>query len=178
MHGPVRRIEAAVEPDVQRDPGGVHRLERSVDLGEVEGDRFLAEDRHAGLRGGADQLDVRVGRRADRDRIDAGCERVGRRSEHGDAELSPDRVGQRRDDVVHAGELHAVDAAGEQFGVHPADAAASEHHDPHQIPDSIVRSHTRAATPFFTWHARSHWPLVDLGLARAPRGRRGSPAAR
>ena len=63
-----------------------------------------------------------------------------------------DRVGQRRDDVVHAGELHAVGRVGEQFGVHPADAAASEHPDSHRF---------RAPAAGRPWPARAPRGVAD-----------------
>src|SRR4051794_29278897 len=71
-HGRVARVEAAVEADLERDAGVLHRGQRAVDLAEVERHRLLAEDRPAGLRGGHDELRVRPGGRTDRDRVGRG----------------------------------------------------------------------------------------------------------
>ena len=57
----VAGVEAAVEADLERHAGRRHRGQRAVDLGQVERDRLLAEDRLAGARGLDDQVGVRVG---------------------------------------------------------------------------------------------------------------------
>ena len=71
-HRAVGRIEPAVEPDLQPGAGGGDGGEGPVDLGQVEGDRLLAEDRLAGAGGGDEQVDMGVGARADRDRVELG----------------------------------------------------------------------------------------------------------
>ena len=131
-------------------PAAFDRRERRVDRGEVERDRLLAEDRHAGRGGGADQLDVGVGGRADRHRVDAGGERVSDAVERRDTELGRRRrAASGGDDVVHARRARAGDAPGQQFGVHPADAPASEHPDAHRSRSVVAHS---SRSPY--------WPLA------------------
>ena len=76
VHGLVRGVEAAVEADLERDARGLHLGQRAVDLGQVERHRLLAEDRLARPRGRGDQLGVRVGARADGDRVGVAGERL------------------------------------------------------------------------------------------------------
>ena len=69
-HRLVPRVEAAVEADHERDARLLDGRQRAVHLREVEADRLLAEDRLAGLGRRDDQVDVGVGARADRHRVD------------------------------------------------------------------------------------------------------------
>jgi hypothetical protein len=71
-HGAVRRVEAAVEPDLQRHAGVGDLRQGEVDGSEVERDRLLAEDRLAGPSGTADEGSMGLGGRADRDGVDVG----------------------------------------------------------------------------------------------------------
>ena len=99
-HGLVGRVEAAVEADLERHAGRLDRRQRAVDLGEVERDGLLAEDRLAGARRGADQLGVRVRARADRDRVDVGAREQLVDADGRHAELRGDR---RRGLLVQVG---------------------------------------------------------------------------
>ena len=123
----------------------------------------------AGRGGGDDQLDVGVG---------ASCRWRRRRCRS--ASTSSDRcrapgtpssrghLGRRAgDDVVHGGERRAGDAVGEQLGVHPADAAAPEHADPHGVGPSDASS-AGAASPRPARRARRGSPVARLARARRP----------
>ena len=61
-------IEAAIESDKQRDLRLLHRRETLVDPLQRKIDRFLTEDRLAGLRGRDHELGMGVGRGRDDDR--------------------------------------------------------------------------------------------------------------
>ncbi len=87
-YGPVSRVEAPVEPDMEHHPGGLHGGEGDVDLGEVERDRLFAEDRHPGARRRRDQFDVGVGARADGDGIDPERENLVDRIDRGDGQFA------------------------------------------------------------------------------------------
>ena len=92
-HGLMRRIEAAVEADLERHAGRRHRGERPIDLGEIERHGLLAQDRLAGACGLLDQRRMRRRARADRDRLHVlrGQELVDGLG-HVRAELGPDRL--------------------------------------------------------------------------------------
>src|SRR4051812_49868238 len=68
-NGGVRGVEPAVEADLEKTAALVDRSEGAVDLPEVESDRLLAEDRLAGSRRCDDRLRMRIGARADRERV-------------------------------------------------------------------------------------------------------------
>ena len=125
--GLVRGIEAPVEADVQRHAGGFDGGETSIDLGDVEADRLLAEDRPARLGGGDHHVDMGVGRGADRDCVGVDRHRVLKAGGDGYAELGTDRFCGLGEDVEHADDLGAGDPAVEVLGVHRPDAAAAEH---------------------------------------------------
>ena len=71
-HRRVRRVEAAVEADLERHAGVLDGAERAIHLVEVERHRLLAEDGLARLGRGEQQRRVGVGARADRDGVDVG----------------------------------------------------------------------------------------------------------
>ena len=123
----VGRIEPAIEADVQRHAGSLDRGERTVDFGDVEADRLLAEDRPARLGGGDHHVDMGVGRGADRDCVGVDRHRVLKAGGDGNAEFGTDRFCGLGEDVEHADDLGAGDPAVEVLGVHRPDAAAAEH---------------------------------------------------
>src|SRR3954470_981383 len=138
-HGRVGRVEAPVEADLERDARLLDRGERAVDLGEVQRHRLLAEDRLARTGGGHDQVGVRVGARADRDRVDV------RRGEHL-VDGPGDRHAERRAHDARGLRVRVVDGADggarhaprEQLGVHAADAPDADDADaerPRRGPD-------------------------------------------
>ncbi len=131
VDGLVRRVEAPVEADLEQDARPLDRLERPVDLGELERDRLLAEDRLARGRRRDDLVDVGVGARADRDRVDL-VRRVqllgGLRDR--DAEPLADRLRDLGRRVVDGREGRPLDLLREELGVHAADPPRPEHRDP------------------------------------------------
>ena len=95
----VARVEAAHEPDLDRDPGLAPQLDDARGLGDVLGDRLLGPDRLAGPQRRLDERGVGAGRRDDDDRVDGRVvdrlERVGRRA-LGTGELAARRRGVAR----------------------------------------------------------------------------------
>ena len=128
---PVGGIEAAVEPDLQVDTGLVDRGQSPIHLGQVEREGFLAENGLSRPGGFNQHVNVRVGARADRYRVDRcvlqditgrGCDRY--------PEPGTYRPGDGGDDVVDGRQGGALDTLVEQFGVHGADPACSQHCNP------------------------------------------------
>ena len=109
--------------------GRLDRAQRAVDLGQLERDRLLAEDRLAGARGGHDQVGVGLGARADRHGVDG---RVGEQLVDRRVRARADRLRGGRDGVVDGGESRARDLAVEQVGVHAPDPADADHADAHR----------------------------------------------
>ena len=66
----MRRIEAPVQAELEEHPALGHCVERAVDLRELERDRLLEEERLARRNRLDHEVDVGVGARADRDRVD------------------------------------------------------------------------------------------------------------
>jgi hypothetical protein len=62
-------VEAAIEADHQRRAGLLDDFEAGANPLHVKVNRLLAEDRLFGARGAFDQIGVRIGRRADGDRV-------------------------------------------------------------------------------------------------------------
>jgi len=72
LDGGVCGVEAAVETDHERHACGIDCGEGSIDLGEVQADGLLAEDRLAGRGGAFDEVDMGVGARAHGHSVDIG----------------------------------------------------------------------------------------------------------
>ena len=68
----VAGVEAAHEPNLDRDASLVPEIDDTGRLGEVLGDRLLRPDRLAGAQRGLDQRCMCGGRRHDHDRVDGG----------------------------------------------------------------------------------------------------------
>ena len=135
------RVEAPVEADLEQDACTLDRLERPVDLGEIQRDRLLAQDRLAGGRRGDDLLDVGVGARADRDRVDVGrlVQLLGGRNGR-DAEPLPDRLRGLGRRVVDRRQGRPLDLLGEQLGVHSADPSRPEHRDADRLHRTVSQA--------------------------------------
>jgi hypothetical protein len=128
-------IVAPVEADLDRHAQGPDLVPAGVDLGDVEVDRLLAQDRLAGPGRGGDQLDVRVRGRGDQDGLDR---RIGQHL--GDAAgrlaavLLRHSLGRGPVHVVGP-EQRRLGMGGQIVGVHAADAAAAEERETdHWVP--------------------------------------------
>jgi hypothetical protein len=147
-HGGVRRVEAPVEADLERDPGRLDGGERAVDLVEVERHRLLAQDRLARRRGGDDEIRVRGGARADGDGVDlrGGQHPVDARR-HRDAEAVGHLARRGLRDVVDGRHVRAGDPLLDDPRVHAADAPGAEEPDPERPCWLCPRVHRRAWSP-------------------------------
>ena len=76
LHQPPRlavaRVEAALEAELEADPGGLDLIGQATRLGQVDRQRLLAEDRDAALEPGADEGRVRARAGGDDERIGRG----------------------------------------------------------------------------------------------------------
>ena len=96
-----------LRPSWRNDPA-LHGGERAVDLGELERDRLLEEERLARRRRRDDEVDVGVGARADRDRVDVWpLDQLRLDARDRDAELVCDGLGRPSVGVVHGGQREA-----------------------------------------------------------------------
>ena len=109
-HMAVGRVEAAVEADLNRDPGFGGGRDAAVHVGQVQRQRLLHEGGLA--RGGHvdQQVDMGVGRAADGDGVHiVGLDNPGRAGRHPGAELPGHRRSRVVDDVVHGRQGRAGD---------------------------------------------------------------------
>lgn len=67
LHGSMRRIEPAVEPDHEGHSRLLDSNERAVDFGKIQTHRLFAEDGLACARGTLNEVDMGIGARAHRD---------------------------------------------------------------------------------------------------------------
>lgn len=176
--GPVGGVEAALEPDLEGDPGPLGVGGDGLALGEVEGERLLAEDREPAGRPGPDEPGVGVRRRCDDERLgpgDRGLDRVDRRCAVRRGQAAgplPIDVG---DQELDAAEL------GEEPGVQLPDPAGAEERDPYRrSPATSSRARrsrsactARAGTPASP--RASHPAGSSPRAGSAPRRRRRSP---
>jgi hypothetical protein len=131
-----QRMEAAVEPDLRGDARGRDEPTQLDDVVEARRERLLAEERLAGVDGGADELAVRVRGGADDHRVDLGVgdhrEGIGREAtELADAAHLPEHLGGgvRRRDGPDA-DLALPLELGDPEGVDLPDDAASDQSQP------------------------------------------------
>ena len=183
-HGVAHRAVAGIETPVEAHHEGharaLEHLRGSIDLGEVEAHRLLAEDRLARFRCRDDVVDMGVGRGADRDRI---RQRDDFLSAHRGHAVRRTHLGRRRGvDIAHRRQGRARGLAGDVVRMHAADAACADDADAHDAvgggnpahvvslrvacslsaprSSSTVRRSTSAARTTSTW----------LGGARPPTG--------
>jgi hypothetical protein len=126
MHRAEGGVEAAVEADHHRGAEARDLRPALLDLRDVERDRLLAQNCLAGLGGGGDEIDMRIGAGGDQNGVDL---RVGQdlvdRGSRLDAQFGRHRVGRLGEDVEDGGETR-LRVAGQVAGMHGADAAAAE----------------------------------------------------
>ena len=127
------RVEAAVEADHERRAGLLHDAQAGARALGIEADRLLAEDRLAGAGAPFDQIGMRVGRRADDERVD--IRRLDDGVDLGD--LGPGRLGEaaRRlaAGIGHGSEPRAR-MQGDVAAVDAPDPAGSEDADAQLVP--------------------------------------------
>jgi len=123
----VRWIEPSVESDVERHSGRLHRRQPPVDLGDIEADRFLAEDRTPGFGRRDHAVDVGVGRSADGDGVGVDREGLIECSGGRNPKFGGNRLCGLGDHVEHADDLGTGNPTVEVVGVHRTDAAAAEY---------------------------------------------------
>ena len=129
-HGLMRGVEAAVEADLERHAGRRHRGQRPIELGEIERDRLLAQDRLAGACGLLDQR-RRASACSSRSRPRPRRPRTGARRpcRARRRRARPRRSARLRAGVIDRRQRQPGDPVRQQLGVHAADPADADHRD-------------------------------------------------
>ena len=173
----MRRVEAPVEADLERDARRVDRPERAIELDEIERHGLLAEHRLAGLGRRDQQLDVGVGARADRHRIEIAGEDLLHRGHRGHPELGRDVARDRLVGVEHRAERGAWHLVGDQLGVHAPDPPDADDADP-QRRDGRCRGHERTSSqPPLSTERKSASCTAAQASASSKLGSNGRPSA-
>ena len=118
-------VEAPVVADLEQHSGTLARLDGTARLGDVEGERLLAEDVLAGLRGRDDHVGMRVGRRRHEDGFDVFAREQALGVERLRAGLLRERSRRLGHDVGDRGQPHTLQR-GRVGGVNAGDLARAD----------------------------------------------------